>query len=393
MQTLSYAKNNLKLTVVLFMLLALFACGGSKNSTPEAAYKKMTIASKNKNCSEVYESLDIKSQGVMDAMIPGLLALAAEMEGNKTELEKVKNLSGKEAFIYMCKTETEDSESLIKTTEFVVIEAKSQQDKAVLTIKHTNANPEVVVMVKDNKKWKYNIEGTDRENKKFQAALKEKIDKFNKIALEDLRNVAHAQLKYFQTKKQYANSIKQLVDNGVKINISNDSKLFTTSYSKGKSYCVYGFHPDGNRFRRYYGPNNDSIDSMSKDEMLISAVGLGMNDDQTDFIKSLIEQGANVNGKNDNGYPILMWSIAADCPNVCKVLITDNTDVNLKGPGGSTALMLASYRGWTNIAKELVAKGADLNVKSKKGKTALGLAKAQSHSEIIKLLEDAGAKG
>lgn len=94
------------------------------------------------------------------------------------------------------------------------------------------------------------------------------------------------------------------------------------------------------------------------DTKLIDAISGG----ETAKAKKLVEQGADVNEKNDQGY---------------------------------TALMAAAVTGNTEIANILLSKGANVTPKDKeKGRTALMWAEQANvkHPDVAKLLKDAGAK-
>lgn len=74
-------------------------------------------------------------------------------------------------------------------------------------------------------------------------------------------------------------------------------------------------------------------------------------------------------------------------------LIDNGANVNLRDEEGETALMWASWNDHLDIVKLLLEKGADANVKSSQGRTAFTLAVLQrSSKEIIDLLIAYGAK-
>ena len=98
-------------------------------------------------------------------------------------------------------------------------------------------------------------------------------------------------------------------------------------------------------------------------------------------IKSLIEAGANVNVKDDNGDTPLHCCRDA---NIAKVLIDAGTDVNAINKHGDTPL---HYCGDANIAKVLIDAGIDVNVKNDNGDTPLHCC---IDANIAKVLIDAG---
>ncbi|MEI0518875.1 ankyrin repeat domain-containing protein [Brachyspira murdochii] len=75
-----------------------------------------------------------------------------------------------------------------------------------------------------------------------------------------------------------------------------------------------------------------------------------------------------------------------------KALIENGADVNVKDDYNKTALMYASEKGHLEIVKYLLDKGADINAKDNYGKTALMYASEKGHSEVAKFLKSKGAK-
>jgi len=76
-----------------------------------------------------------------------------------------------------------------------------------------------------------------------------------------------------------------------------------------------------------------------------------------------------------------------------KALVEHGADVNVKANDGCTALMLAASAGDSEIVRDLLSKGADVSGRfTQTGKTALMLAKEKGYSEIVQLLEAGGTK-
>jgi ankyrin repeat protein len=110
-------------------------------------------------------------------------------------------------------------------------------------------------------------------------------------------------------------------------------------------------------------------------------------------VKKLLEQGADVNAKDEYGGTALMWAAGKGHTEMVNALIDAGADVNAKMKGGWTALMFAAEEGYTGIVEILIGKGADVNVKGTfTGLTALMLAAEEGHTEIVDLLKQAGAK-
>jgi ankyrin repeat protein len=89
--------------------------------------------------------------------------------------------------------------------------------------------------------------------------------------------------------------------------------------------------------------------------------------------KGLIEQGADVNSRDKNGWTPLMYaaSYAKPATEILQLLLAKGADVNAGNKEGQTALMIAAARHEGDAVKALLAKGADANVKDSDGSTAL----------------------
>lgn len=106
----------------------------------------------------------------------------------------------------------------------------------------------------------------------------------------------------------------------------------------------------------------------------------------------LIEQGADVNAKND-GFGSTPLMLASECNAVetVKALIKRSAKVDEKNKGGMTALMAASIKGHGAVAQILLDAGASANESWGKGTTILYEAAQQGHDPIVKSLIERGA--
>lgn len=114
-------------------------------------------------------------------------------------------------------------------------------------------------------------------------------------------------------------------------------------------------------------------------------------------VKKAIEEGADVNARDDVLLTPLIYAAIYDSLEVAELLLGAGADINgnVSGVGGMTPLMWAADKNSLKVAKLLIDKGADVNAKSKSGKTALIIAEelgAPRDSEIITLLKKYGAK-
>ena len=114
-------------------------------------------------------------------------------------------------------------------------------------------------------------------------------------------------------------------------------------------------------------------------------------DGHTEVVKLLIDNGADLNHKNNGGVTALRTAAREGRTEVVKLLIDNGADQNIKDVDGWTALMYAAWNGSTEVVKLLIDNGADLNHKNNFGETALMYASIYGHTEVVKLLVDNGA--
>jgi len=140
-------------------------------------------------------------------------------------------------------------------------------------------------------------------------------------------------------------------------------------------------------------------------------------EDQKEIVELLIDNSADVNAKDVNGYTPLDWAITFMHPELADVLqqhgakhgsirnavefgniealkefLDAGADVNEgKSRGDLTPLHYAALRGHKEITELLIAKGAGLNAKYVGGETPLHYAAQYDHTEIAELLISKGA--
>lgn len=137
------------------------------------------------------------------------------------------------------------------------------------------------------------------------------------------------------------------------------------------------------------------LESKDKDgnTPLISACwGPPSNTPQIEVADFLIDKGANIHARNNNGATPLYFA----CKNLelAQHLIDKGADVNVQAYGGYTPLMQATYSGNLKLVKLLADHGAELNARGQQGTVLhqIIINKTASNTAMVKLLVENGAK-
>ncbi len=110
------------------------------------------------------------------------------------------------------------------------------------------------------------------------------------------------------------------------------------------------------------------------------------------MIKSLLEQGADVNVADKLGNtPLIFASKIGDTPTV-DMLLAHNADVNKQNNAGATSLMLAAKYGHEHIINKLLDHNADPLITNNSGTTAATMAKVYGHRSLYYILKKAERK-
>jgi ankyrin repeat protein len=112
-----------------------------------------------------------------------------------------------------------------------------------------------------------------------------------------------------------------------------------------------------------------------------------------DIVRQLIEKSADINGKDNNGRVPLLGVVITGNYGVTKFMIDHNADVNAyDSTYSSNVLDLAiSFNTNDSIAKLLIENGAKLNQKDPDGNTELHLAAMRGFPDLIQVLVKKGA--
>ncbi len=129
------------------------------------------------------------------------------------------------------------------------------------------------------------------------------------------------------------------------------------------------------------------------DDSLISAAG---NNDLAG-LKSALDNGAEINTKDDEGWTALMWASDKGYEKIAEYLVSRGADINARDNYGWTALMYACAFGRVEIVKLLVTHNANENTTSARkqtiidkfyprGTTAFRIAKISGNNDLTRLL-------
>ena len=110
-------------------------------------------------------------------------------------------------------------------------------------------------------------------------------------------------------------------------------------------------------------------------------------DGDTKSVRELINQGADINQRDDNGRTALMFAVVNRHYKTMKVLLEHGADVNARSNKGGTALMGAAMAGELSMIQALLDKGADLDARlHETNESAATLAASHGYQEIARLL-------
>jgi len=111
------------------------------------------------------------------------------------------------------------------------------------------------------------------------------------------------------------------------------------------------------------------------------------------MIKLLVSRGADIQAQRRFQRMTKLHMVCTEKDkDVVEFLINKGAQVDRKNRRGQTPLWLAASCGRKEIVELLIKKGADINVSNNQGLTLLTMAKQQKHTEVVNILRQHGAK-
>ncbi|XP_073136074.1 protein VAPYRIN-like [Henckelia pumila] len=125
------------------------------------------------------------------------------------------------------------------------------------------------------------------------------------------------------------------------------------------------------------------FDALRLGDKLCAAARMG----ELRTINRLLENGAFINGRDQNSWTALHRAAFKGRIEVARALIEEGIDVDGKDEDGYSALHCAAESGHCDVIELLVKNGADVDARTNKGATALQIAEKLNYSRIIKILK------
>ena len=144
---------------------------------------------------------------------------------------------------------------------------------------------------------------------------------------------------------------------------------------------------------RAYQPGGDAAeDQAALDRRLLDAASSG----DTDSVRRLLDQGANIEVRDANGFTVLHYAAKGGNEAVVELLIAEKSDLlDIKGANETTVLHLAAAaaaEGAEAVVDLLIKSRPDLlDVTDANGATALHCAAAGGTEAVVRLLIEKGA--
>lgn len=105
-----------------------------------------------------------------------------------------------------------------------------------------------------------------------------------------------------------------------------------------------------------------------------------------DCVVKLLENGANVNCRDNDGQTPLHWAVDKEDRSMVQLLLANKADANAQDALKHGALHRAAALGLAHITRALLERGADVNLKNNSGWTAVHVACYYYHKDILAAL-------
>ena len=177
-------------------------------------------------------------------------------------------------------------------------------------------------------------------------------------------------------------TVMKLVEGGADVRATDDE-----GYT-----CLMSAADDGHTDIVRYLVGLLEVEVNDRDNKNCTALHYAAEGKHADVVQVLIDAGADIEAKNDEGHsPLHLASCSGELATVSK-LIEAGADVRATDDKGNTCLIFATISGHTNIVRYLVGLSeVGVNDRGSKNCTALHFAVDEKHADVVQVLIDAGA--
>ncbi len=109
-------------------------------------------------------------------------------------------------------------------------------------------------------------------------------------------------------------------------------------------------------------------------------------------VKTAIEEGADVNNADEEGWTVLMRAAGEGHAAIVEILLDNGANIDATNKYNQTALMRAASQGCTNVVEILLKRSPNFNVRERDDRyTAIMESARHGHTDIFKILLERGA--
>ena len=218
----------------------------------------------------------------------------------------------------------------------------------------------------------------------FEIALEQKNIKMVEFLLSygiNVNNKCTSRLKYEKGETLFEKMLFDKKPELAEMLLSHGAKIETTG-KKAFEIIHYAL------YKEYYGIVKllirSGIDVNIKDEYNHSLFYWEVREGREQGVKFLLSMGANIITEDLNSFlshAVKNWHVG-----ILKILIENGADINFKTDDGQSLIEIASERDYPYLAELLISKGVDVNCRNKNGKTPLLIAVEKKNNRVIETL-------